>query len=119
MEKIKIKPAGVVKVKVTVDNLVIWVCKYYDRGATGTKIYNITSAKDTVEIGNPKDLDGNTENWDVRITNPGSTPQKYKVLIEWIQNGTVVHAWIPKGGPEFTVTDKMNKHSDSGDIMIK
>lgn len=119
MEKIKINAAGTVKVKVTVDNLVVWVCKYYDRGSTGTKIYDITPAKDTVEIGEPKDLDGNTENWDVRITNPGSSPQNYRVLIEWIQNDTVVHSWSPKGGPVITVTDKMNNHPDSGDIMIK
>lgn len=119
MEKIIIKPAGVVKVKVTVDNLVIWACKYYDIGSTGTVVYDMTSAKDTVEIGDPKDLDGNTENWDVRVSNPGSRPQNYSVLIEWIQNDIVVHTWSPKGGPVFTVTDTMNSHQDSGDIMKK
>jgi len=99
-----------------VEGNVIWVCKYYDKGKQGLKVYDITQELPSAFLGHPDELIGNTENWDVRISNPGSISQDYTVLIEWIQNDKVIHSWTPEGGPKFTIKDNFDHHPDSGDI---
>jgi hypothetical protein len=117
MEDIIIKKTGNVYVRVEVTGMVTWICEYYDTKKHSTKKTEIKSSNNNVDIGNPDDLNGNTDSWSVRITKAGSAKQKYTVKIDWLQNGTVVHTWSP--GDNLEISGDFVPHDESGDITLE
>jgi len=119
VDEIKVKSNnGIVSVKVLVTGNVSWTCQYSDTYLTNTNTIFLANSNNNRPIGLPNEINGHTENWEVRILNPGYSEQKYTLTIKWIQKGAIIHSWSPEGNPNLKISANIIIHRGSGDIYL-
>jgi len=92
MELVKFKKdGGAVTAQISISGIVSW--GYIYTGDMDFKDKGNNEVSNEHVLGMPKDLDKDTNTWNIRLANVTDDEQEYQVQIAWKQDGNILKEW--------------------------